>query len=95
MRRQKIVRVANRKCVLLASPEGQQNDYGNHKIKSGPLFSYTVFLTSEFHDQVDAKWIVIRGQLRGHNDTPFGRPSPGRPIGHPGAGHPQGVFQSL
>jgi hypothetical protein len=25
-----------------------------------------------FHDQGDAKWIVIRGQLRGHNDTLFG-----------------------
>jgi hypothetical protein len=22
-----------------------------------------------FHDQGDAKWIVIRGQLRGHSDT--------------------------
>jgi hypothetical protein len=29
----------------------------------------------EFHDQGEAKWIVIRGQLRGHNDTPFGRPT--------------------
>jgi hypothetical protein len=35
----------------------------------------------EFHDQGDAKWIVIRGQLRGPNDTPFGRPTPGRLIG--------------
>jgi hypothetical protein len=35
--------------------------------------------------------LVIRGQLRGLNDTPFGRPTPGRPIGHPGIGHPQGV----
>jgi hypothetical protein len=35
----------------------------------------------EFHDQGDAKWIVIRVQLRGHNDTPCGRPAPGRPIG--------------
>jgi hypothetical protein len=34
----------------------------------------------QFHDQVDAKWIVIRGQLRDRNDTPFGRPSAGRPI---------------
>jgi hypothetical protein len=25
--------------------------------------------TGEFHDQRDAKWIIIRGQLRGHNDT--------------------------
>jgi hypothetical protein len=39
------------------------------------------------HDSVDAEWIVIRRPLRGHNDTPFGRPTPGRPIGHP-----QGVF---
>jgi len=26
----------------------------------------------KLHDQGDAKWIVIRGQLRGHNDTPYG-----------------------
>jgi hypothetical protein len=45
----------------------------------------------EFHDQGDAKWIVIRGQLRGH-DTPCGRPAPGRLIGCPGSAHPQGVF---
>jgi hypothetical protein len=32
----------------------------------------------EIHDQGDAKWIVIRGQLRGHNDTPCRRPTPGR-----------------
>jgi hypothetical protein len=47
---------------------------------------------SEFHDQGDAKWIVIRGQLRGHNDTPFGRPTPGWPIGRLVFGCPQGVF---
>jgi hypothetical protein len=29
----------------------------------------------QFHDQGDAKWIVIRGQLRSHNDMPFGRPT--------------------
>jgi hypothetical protein len=34
-----------------------------------------------FHDQGDAKWIVIRRKLRGHNDTPCRRPTPGRPIG--------------
>jgi hypothetical protein len=50
------------------------------------------FLDGEFHDQEDAKWIVIGGQLRGHNDTPFGRPTPGRPIGRPEVGHPLGVF---
>jgi hypothetical protein len=27
-------------------------------------------------DQGDAKWIVIRGQLRGDNDMPFGQPTP-------------------
>jgi hypothetical protein len=47
---------------------------------------------SKFHDQGDAKWIVIRGQLRGHNNTPIGRPTPGRPIGRPGVGCPMGVF---
>jgi hypothetical protein len=35
----------------------------------------------KFHDQGDARWIVIRGQVRGHNDTPLGRPNPGCPIG--------------
>jgi hypothetical protein len=46
----------------------------------------------EFHDQWDAKWIVIRRSLRGHNDMPFGQPTTGRPIGHPGVGHPWSVF---
>jgi hypothetical protein len=45
----------------------------------------------KFHDQGDAKWIVIRGQLWGHNDMPCGRPTPSRPIGCPGSGRPQGV----
>jgi hypothetical protein len=49
----------------------------------------------EFHDQGDAKWIVIRGHLRGHNDTPFGQPTPGQPIGCPGAGRLQRVFGGL
>jgi hypothetical protein len=40
----------------------------------------------EFHDQVDTKWIVIRG-LRGHKDKPCRWPTPGRLIGRP-----QGVF---
>jgi hypothetical protein len=34
-------------------------------------------LSGEFHDQGHAKWIVIRMQLRGHNDTPLGRPTRG------------------
>jgi hypothetical protein len=36
--------------------------------------------TGKFHDQADARWIEIRGQLRGHNDTPFGRSTPSRPM---------------
>jgi hypothetical protein len=44
------------------------------------------------HDQADAEWIGIRTQLRGHNDTPFGRPALGWPSGRPGSGHPSGVF---
>jgi hypothetical protein len=48
----------------------------------------------KFHDQGDAKWIVFRGQLRHHNDTSFGRRTPGRPIGL-SAGRPQDVFGGL
>jgi hypothetical protein len=40
--------------------------------------------TGGCHDQADTEWIVIRGPLRGHTDTPFRRPTPGRPIGRPG-----------
>jgi hypothetical protein len=43
---------------------------------------------SEFHDQGDAEWIVIRRLLWGHNDMP----ASGRPIGRPGYGRPQGVI---
>jgi hypothetical protein len=38
-------------------------------------------LQSKFHDQWDAKWIVIRGLLSGHNNMPFWV-----------VGGPQGVF---
>jgi hypothetical protein len=44
------------------------------------------------HDWADAEWIVIRRPLRGHNDTSFGQPTPGRPRCRPRVGHPQGVF---
>jgi hypothetical protein len=37
--------------------------------------------------------MVIRRLRKSHNDTPFGRPTPGWPIGHLGVGHPQGVFR--
>jgi hypothetical protein len=46
----------------------------------------------QFHGQVDTKWIVIMGQLRGHNDTPFERPTPSRPIGGLAALREQLVF---
>jgi hypothetical protein len=49
----------------------------------------------EFHDQGDAKRIVIRRSLWGHNNTPCGRPALGRPIGRSGSGRPQGVFGGL
>ena len=39
--------------------------------------------------------LVIRRSLWGHNDTPFGRPTPGRPVGRPGVGRPLGVFCML
>jgi hypothetical protein len=38
------------------------------------------------HDQGDAKWIVIKEQLRGHTDMPFGQTTPSRPIGQLGVG---------
>jgi hypothetical protein len=44
------------------------------------------------HDKADTEWIVIRRPLRGHNDTPFGRLTPGLPNGRPEVGHPQGEF---
>jgi hypothetical protein len=46
------------------------------------------------HDQADAEWNVIRTQLRGHKDTPFGWPAPqAGPPGPPrGSGRPPGIF---
>jgi hypothetical protein len=58
-------------------------------------FSFGETPLGEFHDQEDAEWIVIRRLLWGHNDTLFGWPTPGRPIGHPGIGHPKGIFVFL
>jgi hypothetical protein len=43
----------------------------------------------QFHDPGDAEWMVIRGQLRGFNDTPS------RPISRQVIGCPQGVFGGL
>jgi hypothetical protein len=56
--------------------------------------TFDVFL-GNFHDQGEAKRIVVRGQLKGHNDTLFRWPTPGRPIGRPGVGFPQDVFGGL
>jgi hypothetical protein len=51
--------------------------------------NYKMFqIEGELHDQGDAKWIVIRRQLRGLNDTPYGQPEPGRPIDRPVSGRP-------
>jgi hypothetical protein len=50
-------------------------------------------ISGEFHYQGDAKW--IREQLRGHNDTRFGRPTPGRPISRLAVVRPQGAFGGL
>jgi hypothetical protein len=44
----------------------------------------------EFCDQGEAKWIVIRGQLWGLNDTPFGRPTPRPACRLPGGWPPSG-----
>jgi hypothetical protein len=37
-------------------------------------YFHSKFVSGKFHDQGDAEWIVIRGQLRGHDDTPCRRP---------------------
>jgi hypothetical protein len=52
------------------------------------ILLFDTCMLGEFYDQGDAKWIVIRGQLRGRNETPCGRPTSGRPIGRPGVGRP-------
>ena len=49
----------------------------------------------KFHDQAYTKWIVIRGQLWGHNDTPFGWPTPGGRNSCSVVGRPLGVFGGL
>jgi hypothetical protein len=54
-------------------------------VESKDVISEDTSDAGDFHDQGDAKWIVIRGHLRGHNDTLFGRPTPR-------VDHPQGVF---
>jgi hypothetical protein len=68
----------------------------NERIRNSCVkFAKPHLLVGEFHDQGDTKWIVIRGQLRGHNDASFGRPITGRPIGRQVVGCLQGVFGSI
>jgi hypothetical protein len=55
----------------------------------------TIYVSGELHNQGDAKWIVIKGQLQGHNNMPFGQATPGQPIGRPAVGRSQGVFSGL
>jgi hypothetical protein len=48
-------------------------------------------LHGEFHDQVDAKWIIISGPLRGHNDIQrAANPQPAYRL--PGCWPPLGVY---
>jgi hypothetical protein len=73
-------------CLVAASSNPElllqaESPFPEHYIRKG-----------EFHDQGNAKWIVIRGQLRGHNDTPCGRPTPSRPIGRPGLAAHRALF---
>tara|TARA_B110001454_G_scaffold170223_1_gene160719 strand:+ start:243 stop:491 length:249 start_codon:yes stop_codon:yes gene_type:complete len=44
-------------------------------LKIGYSWQCRVLLLGEFPDQGDAKWIVIREQVWGHNDTRCGQPA--------------------
>jgi hypothetical protein len=46
------------------------------KYSSGSLGDIFTITIGEFHDQGDTKWILIRGQLRSHNDTRSGGQPP-------------------
>jgi hypothetical protein len=60
--------------------------------EGGLLRMVTSVVDGGCHDEANAEWIVIGEPLRGLNDMPLRRPTPGPPIGRPGAGHLQGVF---
>jgi hypothetical protein len=47
------------------------------------------------HDQGDAEWIVIRRQLRGHNDTPFERQTPRLAYWPPGGLLPSVISENI
>jgi hypothetical protein len=53
------------------------------------------FRSGELHGQGDARWVVIRGQLRGQNDMPIGRPTSGRPIGRSGVDRSKCILGSF
>jgi hypothetical protein len=54
------------------------------KCFSADFMAYDIECGGEFGDQSDAKWIVIRRLLRGHNDMPCGWPTHGRlGVGYP------------
>jgi hypothetical protein len=78
----------------MESSEAESTTGGRVRKKSQKLLEMEDFAHAlgEFHDQGGAKWIVIRRPLWGHNDTPFGWPTPGWPIGRQGVGCPQGVI---
>jgi hypothetical protein len=81
--------------TTFCSPQAWSENYSRESVDIGIDVFQKVPVRSikgEFHDQGDAKWIVINGPLRGHNNMPCGLPAPGRPIGHPGFGRPQGII---
>jgi hypothetical protein len=87
---EKWVQSRNPEKVMSESVEGVQcrvNGETSITMSSKICTNEWNFVLGEFHDQADAEWIVIRGLLRGHNDTPCGRPTPGCP----GIGCPYGV----
>jgi hypothetical protein len=68
--------------------EGRGDGLGANRADEASL----VVQLGKSHDQADAEWIIIRWPLRGRNDTPCLRPTPGRPIGRHGMSHPWSVF---
>jgi hypothetical protein len=70
------------------------NQWGSTSLNMELYLLHILYCTycGRFHDQGDAKWIVIRRSLWGPNNTPCGRPAPGRPIRRLGSGRPQGII---
>jgi hypothetical protein len=57
------------------------------KTKATNSASASASSTKGGFNQAHAKWIVFRGLLRGHNDTPCGWPTLSRPVSYPEVGH--------